>query len=208
MKKITILIVLVFISACGKRITTETLYFPELNKIATAEVGENMFSKTNAYFPFKYFAVLEDRSDQIKYRTNERGRKFAELEGTKCAMHNGSLSLLDYNCDGIFTHLRNGERLEKQVKYKLIPAQPRRIYNNSFKREIIYQGKVGNRIKISFQEFAAVNGRFIIRDAYTQSIEYELDKNGKAIIGFKGLRIKVLKATNLKITYQVISDFR
>ena len=47
----------------------------------------------------------------------------------------------------------------------------------------------------------------MIRDAYTQNIEYELDANGQAMIGFKGLRIKVLNATNLNIEYQVTRDF-
>jgi len=48
---------------------------------------------------------------------------------------------------------------------------------------------------------------FIIRDAFTQNIEYELDENGKAMIGFKGLRIEVLKATNMDITYKVVKDY-
>lgn len=201
------IMVLISLGCSSKRLVPETVYFPELHKTATAEVGDNMFSKTNAYFPFKYYAILLDQEDRKKYRTNERGNRFGELEGTKCALYNGSLSLLDYNCDRQFTHLRNGDKLDSQVKYKLIPAPPARVSNNSFMREVIYQGKVDNKINISFQEFVAVNGRLVIRDAYTQNVEYELNDNGEAMIGFKGLRVKVVEATNLNITYQVIHDF-
>ena len=45
------------------------------------------------------------------------------------------------------------------------------------------------------------------RPAFTQDIEYELDKDGKTLIGFKGLRIEVEKATNLDITYKIIKDY-
>jgi hypothetical protein len=40
-----------------------------------------------------------------------------------------------------------------------------------------------------------------------KNIQYELDENGQAEIGFRGLRIKVLKATNFDITYKVLKDF-
>ncbi|NOQ13356.1 MAG: hypothetical protein GQ583_02590 [Methyloprofundus sp.] len=208
-RKLIVSIIIIFMSlGCSKKHqTVRTVYTPELQKPATAEIGENMFSKTYAYFQYKYIVILLDSNDRKKYKTRKQGNRFDELEGTKCALYNGSLSLLDYNCDGTFTHLRNGDKLEKSVEYKLQPAPPTRITKDSFKRDVIYQGKIGNKIKISFQEFFASNGSFMIRDAYTQNIEYELDANGQAMIGFKGLRIKILNATNLNIEYQVTRDF-
>ena len=78
------------------------------------------------------------------------------------------------------------------------------IYDrDSFKYEALYQGKIGNKIKISFREFIDD----MVRPSFTQDIDYELEKDGTAIIGFKGLRIQVLQATNLNITYKVIKDY-
>ncbi|MGZ5207947.1 MAG: hypothetical protein ACXWB0_02925 [Sulfuricurvum sp.] len=75
---------------------------------------------------------------------------------------------------------------------------------DSFKYEALYQGRIDNKIKISFREFKDD----MARPAFTQDIDYELDnKNGEAIVGFKGLRIKILKATNMDITYSVIQDY-
>lgn len=48
----------------------------------------------------------------------------------------------------------------------------------------------------------------MLRPAFTQDIEYELNKNNTTIIGFKGLRIEVIKATNLDITYKIIQDYK
>ena len=46
------------------------------------------------------------------------------------------------------------------------------------------------------------------RPAFTQDIEYDLEKDGTSIIGFKGLRIEVLRATNIDITYKVLKDYK
>jgi hypothetical protein len=45
------------------------------------------------------------------------------------------------------------------------------------------------------------------RPAFNQDIDYELNNDANTIIGFKGLRIEVLKATNMDITYKVIKDY-
>lgn len=73
----------------------------------------------------------------------------------------------------------------------------------TFKYQALYQGKVENKIKISFREFKDD----MARPAFTQDIEYELEGNKPTIIGFKGLRIEVKKLTNLNITYSVIKDY-
>jgi hypothetical protein len=62
---------------------------------------------------------------------------------------------------------------------------------------------IDNKIKISFREFK----NDIARPAFTQDIEYQLDENGKANVGFKGLRIEILKATNYDIEYKVVKDY-
>lgn len=209
MKKILCAFITLISVGCARTpIIADVIYTPQLQEVARAEVGENMFSKVSAIFRFKNYVVLPNEDQRVKYKVRDSGNRFDELEGVKCALYNRSLSLLDYNCDGEFTHLRNGEELDKPVKYKLIPAPPSKILRDSFKREVVYQGKIGNKIKISFQEFYANNGVFMIRDSYTQNIEYELDSNGEALIGFKGIRIKVLSATNLTIKYKVLKDFK
>ena len=47
----------------------------------------------------------------------------------------------------------------------------------------------------------------MIRPAFEQIIDYELAQEGTTTIGFKGLRIEVLKATNMDITYKVLKDY-
>lgn len=116
------------------------------------------------------------------------------------------LCLIDVNNNNTFSHyaVRNEDKLyplNKLIKYEAI--QKIKYNEDSFKYQALYQGKIGNRVKISFREFK----NDMARPAFTQDIEYQLKSNKPTIIGFKGLRIKIIKATNLNITYSVIKDY-
>jgi hypothetical protein len=60
---------------------------------------------------------------------------------------------------------------------------------------------------MSYREFYEQNNQFFIRDSYTQNIEYELDDEGKALVGFKGLRMEIIEASNNSIKYIITRDF-
>lgn len=72
---------------------------------------------------------------------------------------------------------------------------------NCFKKEFIYNGKSGNTIKFSYREYL----EDLARPAYTQDLQYDLAES--SVIGFKGLRIEVIKATNTNLVYKVIKSF-
>lgn len=69
----------------------------------------------------------------------------------------------------------------------------------SFRVDFIYQGLAKGVLKFSYREFSGG----IARPAFTQDLTYDIAPDGTASIGFKGMRIKVLKATNESITYVV-----
>ena len=45
----------------------------------------------------------------------------------------------------------------------------------------------------------------MIRPAFTQEVQYDLSES--KIIGFKNLRLEVVRATNTEITYRLIQNF-
>jgi hypothetical protein len=86
----------------------------------------------------------------------------------------------------------------------LIDIKPKKVVLNkelSFKQEFIYNGKVGNSIKFIYREFSDD----FARPSFTQEVQYDL--NESSVVGFKGLKIEVLSATNTLIKYKVISYF-
>lgn len=70
-----------------------------------------------------------------------------------------------------------------------------------FKQEFIFNGKVGSNLKFIYREY--IND--MARPAFNQELQYDLNESN--IIGFKGLRIEVIKATNTNIQYKVLSSF-
>lgn len=69
---------------------------------------------------------------------------------------------------------------------------------DSLKKELIYGGLAQKTIAISYREFADGTAR----PAFTQDLKYDLSEGD--IIGFRGARFQVLKATNTSIKYKVI----
>jgi len=76
------------------------------------------------------------------------------------------------------------------------------ITNTSFRRTLIYSGRVGNKLKISYREF----NNNMVRSAFNSEVEYDLNESN--VIGYAGARIEIITATNTEITYKVISDFK
>ena len=68
-----------------------------------------------------------------------------------------------------------------------------------FKKELVYTGVSKNVITVLYREYS----EGIARPAFTQELKYDLSE-GK-IVGFKGARFEVIKATNTGLTYKAIS---
>jgi hypothetical protein len=223
---------LVFFDGCASSIPSPEVYhdstkkveivihtIPQLNTVSTVEIGENMYSKYNERTNNTYEVELLEPAVGTYYagsgfintnngidghKAGKLRKRFGTNSNTACY---GLTCIYDINNNGYFTHVGNALyedlfSLNNPAKYKLIPT-PNSYDKDSFKYVALYQGKSENKIKISFREFKDD----MARPAFTQDIEYELEKDGTSIIGFKGLRIEVLKATNTDITYKVVKDY-
>lgn len=73
--------------------------------------------------------------------------------------------------------------------------------SDSFRRELIYNGRSGATIKLLYREFSEER----IRPAFTQEVTYDLAQG--ETIGFKGARFQVVDADNIRIKYNVLHHF-
>jgi hypothetical protein len=67
----------------------------------------------------------------------------------------------------------------------------------SFKQELIYNGQSKDTIKLLYREFK----EDLARPAFSQELTYDLSEGN--IIGFRGMKIEVLEATNSNIQFIV-----
>ncbi|AGC77955.1 hypothetical protein LX97_03488 [Nonlabens dokdonensis] len=219
MKKIyTLLLLSVFITSCGiKKFpvipNSETILTPEINEINTSEIGITLVSKETAK---KYSAIEITKEVKIKpnmlVKTLEVGETFIKKFETEdfelyenvndqtygiAISKNGEMPKV-YSTGPTGTGLRL-----KPSKYQIEYVSTQRPIKSDdyYKQEFIYNGKVGNGIKFIYREF--VND--YARPAFTQDLQYDLSED--RIIGFRGLRLEVISATNTKIEYRILNYF-
>lgn len=195
-----------------------SVHAPSKNQIKTSNVGENMYEE---YFVQQYdtkSVVIDDSVEAssalhgiMKLYKGSRSLLRSDLQYVGAnsieivgGQHPFPYYLVDVNNDMKFDIFRAAHHpgyitLNKPVNYR-IERTPETVFQDSLKYQVLYQAKSANRIKISFREFKDNYAR----PAFTQDVEYELESDGTSLIGFKNLRIKVLKATNFDITYQVV----
>jgi len=202
MKKIlgiVIVITSLFISGCGKK--PVLISQPKVGQTNIANVGNSMYAYY--YGSFNRRAMFVNNRYNVQYGINTNGVRLDPYKGHQCVMHMRDNSLFDYNCDGYVTHDINGNIIKVPLKYKIFP-HPGEVKKAMFlSHSILYQGRVGNKIKVSYREFF----NDFARPSFTQEIEYQLNGSGQAMIGFKGIKIKVLRATNMSIKYKIIQEY-
>lgn len=74
--------------------------------------------------------------------------------------------------------------------------------SSSFRQQLIYNGRVDNNLRFIYREFS----NDLARGSFTQQMQYDFSESN--IIGFKGVRVEVIKASNTQIEYKVLSHFR
>jgi hypothetical protein len=70
-----------------------------------------------------------------------------------------------------------------------------------FQKTLLYSGKVGKKINVSYREFSDSYARA----AFTNTAEYDLAES--RVIGYKGAQLEILEATNQSIKYRVLRNF-
>lgn len=68
-------------------------------------------------------------------------------------------------------------------------------------QEFLYNGKNGNSLKFAYREYIGN----MARPAYFQDLQYDISES--KIVGFKGLRIEIIEATNTFIKYKITKQF-
>ncbi len=72
---------------------------------------------------------------------------------------------------------------------------------DSFQQTLIYSGRIGDKINLSYREFSGNQAR----PAFNNDVEYDIGLS--SIVGYKSAKIEIIEATNESIRYKVVSNF-
>lgn len=222
MNKLLSILLVVVLSGCAiatQKITPEMYMkvynYPELQEETTSSIGDTLVDHSYRYvgegvsiqddIVFKKIGVFTFYAGNYFRYSNYQGNKcygpltghLIDIIGFRQNIGGGQFCVKNKNT----AVLIYGEwELPVQVKFKVQDLQSQ-MKDKNFKQQFIYNGKVDNAIKFIYREFSGN----VARGSFQQDLQYDLNESD--IIGFKELRLKVIKATNQSITYKVLNNF-
>lgn len=208
---------LLLLCGCGattKIVSPESFdkIYPELNKNQESEIGVSLVSKEVGY-KYKVLRLLKDTKIKTGYISKDvkQGETFINSQYTSQYDYYSKIGDPTYgiaipkNGNKPLTFYNGGTRIiidkypSKPIEYKItLTPIPNKEY---FKQDFIYNGKVGNAIKFTYREYVDD----LARPAFTQDLQYDFTES--KVVGFKGMRIEIISATNTKIEYKVLSYY-
>ena len=222
MKKIILITLTVFIYSCASTISPVAMKYKnesdvQLNQIQNRDIGESLITKSeelyqDAYiitntspfkiklldFPYSNGDVLPLSGTKEKYNLYFKGNhsinNMVYTAGIAENKETGELMPFTNSANGFGLKEIDGFSAKKTIYYE-------ENCTKCLKQEFIYNGISNNSTKFIYREY--INN--LARPAFNQEIQYDL--NESKTIGFKGLRIEILNATNSNIKYKILSDF-
>ncbi|HLO78749.1 MAG TPA: hypothetical protein VK196_20015 [Magnetospirillum sp.] len=187
-----------------------SLDYPKVGEIVSREVGETLIDQ---YTKYAFEVAVPVRQMRCDWPTaagylSYRGDLIASVDrsGTKryCGefvqvLDGGNrINVLGYECfmpgqlSSCWGMSASDFRIEKVS----------RTHPDNFQRQLIYTGKSGKNIYVSYREFK----NDLARPAFTQDLTFDLADGN--VIGFKGARIEIVEAKNTSISYRLIEKFQ
>ena len=140
--------------------------------------------------------TLYSAVDQIGGRYYNFGTLTESDIGFRKSLEDGRIDAfsLPYNSGMIIPH-------ETDESLTLTEIEVTAVQEPSFRQELIYNGRIGDTIRVLYREFQ----NDMARPAFTQDVVYDLSESN--IIGFRDVRIEIVDANNTRVRYSVISGF-
>ncbi|HKN05527.1 MAG TPA: hypothetical protein VJY31_16495 [Buttiauxella sp.] len=168
----------------------DVAHFPSpvgVGSVGTYTVAAGDYSKIGDDSKFEYFSVVESNTGlTIPYRPmiNDPAQSLQISKMTK---------------EVCVVSVFGGKRCSDNVPFS--KKQINSKQQASFQQTLIYNGKVGNKINISYREFS--DG--LARPSFSNDVEYDLSDS--KTIRYKGAILDVLDANNQSITFQLTKNF-
>ena len=204
---------------------TEIFDIPPINTVQTAELGDTVVSKGkittfdaiqlqneisagDGVFIKKFTIppqnlVAKNEDKKWTYYNAQNMTSYDAILGTSPVY--GGLKISKEKKKNQFEERIYGGNYSVSLKPKQDPIYEFIIVEDfnqpGFKQELIYNGRVDNHVKFLYRELS----NNMMRAPFTQEVQYDL--NDGNTIGFKGVRIEIIEATNTTLKYKVLNSF-
>ena len=221
MKKICVLIALIILSGCtslkknGGGVEEVLIDYPPVGVETTAFVGDEMLAKgskttvnaislkhTTSVGLLGSYTFSPGIYTQVGYSENKTfysPTSYGMVQKSALADPYGGM-YIDHSKREICGVSSLGGTVCSEADYEITKHTTNDML--SFQQTLLYSGKIGNKVNISYREFS--NNK--ARPAFSNDVEYDLDESN--VIGYKGALLEIINATNQSIKYKVLRNFK
>lgn len=209
-KQCLFIVLLVSLVGCRTPVKVERSFttVPEVGVLTTVGIGEPLLVKTDGVSSAALliesdqdigeFRVLKGKYNQISKNSEYATFGYAANHSDVGAKKFDKLFIFDKDVTTKVVCV--SRKVCSEIVYSL-EKTTKFIGMSSFQQTLLYSGKIGNRITMGYREFS----NDLARPAFSNDVVYDLSESTQ--LGYKGARIEVVKATNVDITYKVLSGF-
>lgn len=218
MKNIISLIIVVITFYTSIYAQKREILKPELNTLLTREIGEALVTSGEIINTegVKIIESFEVKCGFIKFQHLEGNfyplvsikkglKRYYSQENSKDGKYWG-IGINEENSEdknpilismiGVVAKIKNYE-----IQNKVKETTQVTLCTDCLRQEFIFNGKKGSIVNFAYREFYGN----IARPSFFQNLEYDIEESN--IIGFKGLRLRILKTTNTSIDYEILDSF-
>lgn len=223
MLRVSLVLLVLLASGC---VTTNSNYRPTaievseppLGKVVTAEVGGVMLRQgkyaehhaiflpsqvktgvLGAYTFSRGYYLREGEDSKNEFYRPEPGPEGGEVNKSALADPYQTMMVVKGSQTLCGVSVLGAKVCEKDVGFQRLKRPA--LTMDGFQQTLLYSGRIGNKINISYREFS----NNVARPAFNNDVEYDLSES--MTIGYKGAEIEILEATNRFIRYRVVRNF-
>jgi hypothetical protein len=194
----------------GSDIKTTLIDRPEIGKVVEASIGDPLLEKglvveANVLEVYEKMGGFNYTIPPLKYPQigfDEKNDFFSAQGVTKNPLSDpfNALSVSKINNTEVCVITTFGNPVCYTGNFK--KATRISEQGTSFQQTLLYSGRVGDKLKISYREFSNNSAR----PAFNNDVEYDFSTS--KTIAYKGAMLEVISADNTSITYKVIRNFK
>lgn len=185
---------------------------PDIGERSTVNVGQTIIQDYD-YYAYKLpdFYHVESAVDvmvgpMMSVKVDPQTKLFRVRGDKFCIDNYGKDCLYDSDGDGAFERASSkpgyilfDKELSSPISYYSASGKTVMADAGGYKRELIYQGRDGDTLRVAYREFVDN----LARPAFSQDLTYPIDRENTSKIVFRDVIINVYEVAETAITYSV-----
>ncbi|UZP67698.1 hypothetical protein N1030_01645 [Desulfovibrio mangrovi] len=177
--------------------TYQSADFPKIGDVQTIEVGEPMCDQGTlaVYHGIEIVEIPAGHATQLAVGDVFIERYMGRYVLCRQGVMPPHMQEIIFDKSGLFGAL---EKIGAKTVTKDLVLQS----SNYLRQQLLYNGRSKDSVYFSYREFASD----MARPSYSQDLTFDISSD--QVVGIKGARFEIIKASNTEVTYKMLKPFK